>query len=113
MPPGCTCLKSVRGGSSICEIQKILISSHIVPWSKSNDIERLDVENGILLSPLYDSLFDRHLISFSDEGKILISNKLDNDDIQNLNIKSDSKIPITEGMKVYLKRHREIFYEES
>ena len=94
-------------------ILTILISSHIVPWSKSNDKERLDVENGILLSPLYDSLFDRHLISFSDQGKILISNKLDNDDIQNLNIKSDSKIPITEGMKVYLKRHREIFYEES
>ena len=94
-------------------ILTILISSHIVPWSKSNDKERLDVENGILLSPLYDSLFDRHLISFSDQGKILISNKLDNDDIQNLNIKRDSKIPITEGMKVYLKRHREIFYEES
>ena len=49
-----------------CELHKILISSHIVPWSKSNEKERLDVGNGILLSPNLDSLFDRHLISFQD-----------------------------------------------
>ena len=91
----------------------ILIASHIVPWSKSNDKERMDRENGILLSPLYDALFDRHLISFSDEGKILISNKLENLEIKTLEIKSDSRIRVTEGMKPYLQRHREIFYEEN
>lgn len=91
----------------------ILIASHIVPWSKSNDKERKDTENGILLSPVYDALFDRHLISFSDEGKILISNKLMNLEIKTLEIKSDSRIRVTEGMKPYLQRHREIFYEEN
>tara|TARA_Y100000813_G_C24126714_1_gene335510 strand:+ start:1 stop:858 length:858 start_codon:yes stop_codon:yes gene_type:complete len=93
-------------------ILTILISSHIVPWSKSNDKERLDVENGILLSPLYDSLFDRHLISFTNDGNILISNKLDQSDINNLNIKTDCKITVSEGMKDYLRRHREIFHQE-
>ena len=52
----------------------------------------MDKENGILLSPLYDALFDRHLISFSDEGIILISKKLEHQEIQTLGIKSDSTI---------------------
>ena len=57
-------------------IQSILIASHIVPWSESSDHERLDVENGILLSPSYDALFDKHLISFQDDGHIIISIKV-------------------------------------
>ena len=91
--------------------KQILIASHIVPWSESNDYERMDKENGILLSPLYDALFDRHLISFSDEGIILISKKLEHQEIQTLGIKSDSTIRVTEGMKAYLQRHRKIFNE--
>ena len=43
---------------------EVLIASHIVPWSKATDQERLDVHNGILLSPTYDALFDKHLITF-------------------------------------------------
>ena len=61
-------------------------------------------ENGILLSPNIDSLFDKHLISFEDDGSILISDKLDS-----LNINDEIKIPVNEGMKKYLKRHREKF----
>ena len=41
----------------------ILIASHIIPWSEASDDEILDVDNGTLLSPLYDALFDKHLIS--------------------------------------------------
>ena len=51
-----------------CSISKILIASHIVPWSEANDKERLDVDNGILLSPTLDALFDKHLISFKDDA---------------------------------------------
>ena len=58
------------------DIPSILISSHIVFWSESTDKERLDLENGILLSSLYDSLFNRHFISFNDDGTLLISGKL-------------------------------------
>lgn len=41
---------------------ELLIASHIVPWKDSTNIERLDVENGILLSPNLDALFDQHLM---------------------------------------------------
>ena len=90
-----------------CEIIRILIASHIVPWSESNDVERLDADNGILLSPSADSLFDRHLISFTDQGELLLSKKLKPLELKKLGISLDVKIPVTEGMKKYLKRHRE------
>ena len=47
-----------------CSLTEILISSHIKGWSECNEDERLDVDNGILLTPHIDSLFDNHLISF-------------------------------------------------
>ena len=104
--------------NGICPVTKsnmknILISSHIVPWSESNDDERLDVENGILLSPNIDSLFDKHFISFNDDGSILISKKLDIFNRESLNIHEDIKIPISGGMKKYLKRHREKFEQKN
>lgn len=55
---------------------EILIASHILPWKDSNDDQRLDVNNGILLSPTYDALFDQHLISFENSGKIILSDSL-------------------------------------
>ena len=89
----------------------ILISSHIVPWSESDDDERLDVENGILLSPNLDALFDRHLISFDDYGELLISSKLSEKNIENLNLLSLPKIEINERMLKYIRRHRNKFLE--
>ena len=56
------------------------ISSHIVPWSDSNDEERLDVDNGILLSPNVDA--------FDDNGGLLISKNLSIDNIGNLDLLS-------------------------
>ena len=96
-------------GSRLIEV---LISSHIVPWSQCNDEERLDVENGILLSPNVDSLFDKHLISFSDEGQMLISHKISDDVVNQLGIDKSVVLPVSDGMKRYLKRHREIFYQD-
>ncbi|WP_232240190.1 HNH endonuclease [Bacillus tropicus] len=54
-----------------------LIASHIKPWSQSNHRERLDINNGLLLCPNHDALFDKGYISFGDDGRILISNSLD------------------------------------
>tara|TARA_B100001248_G_C27204621_1_gene372874 strand:+ start:119 stop:457 length:339 start_codon:yes stop_codon:yes gene_type:complete len=89
-----------------CNIKEILISSHIKKWSKCTDYERLDVENGILFSPNVDSLFDRNLISFSDEGEIICSTKIDNSTLIQLGIDPLAKIIITDGMKRYLDYHR-------
>ncbi len=95
------------------DIKQVLISSHIVPWSESNDYERLDVENGILLSPNIDSLFDKHLISFEDNGSIIISPKINNLNRESLGIDLSIKITISEGMRKYLKRHRKRFNENN
>jgi predicted restriction endonuclease len=93
------------------ELLKILISSHIVPWSECNDKERLDVENGILLSPDVDSLFDKHLISFSDNGQMIVSEKLSGEELNKLGIPEGVTIKVTDGMKKYLQRHRERLFQ--
>lgn len=87
-------------------IQSILIASHIVPWSESSDHERLDVENGILLSPSYDALFDKHLISFENDGNIIISTKMSLDNKNKIGLSPEIKIQVTDGMSPYLERHR-------
>ncbi len=89
-----------------CSISKILIASHIVPWSEATDYERLDVNNGILLSPTVDALFDRYLISFTDEGSIMISSSLNEKEKKILGISKDMHLNVSKGMKIYLKRHR-------
>jgi len=89
------------------DLNEILIASHIVPWQMSSDEEKLDADNGILLSPNYDALFDKHLISFDDDGLIIISDRLMNEDVDNLGINRLAQINVTEGMKKYLSRHRD------
>ena len=58
------------------DIEKLLIASHIMPWAK-NERERLNPENGICLSALYDKAFDKGLITFNDNGYAIFSNSLE------------------------------------
>jgi hypothetical protein len=53
----------------------LLIASHIKPWNKCNDKERLDGYNGLLLSPHIDRLFDRGHLSFAGNGDMLLSDQ--------------------------------------
>lgn len=87
--------------------QEILIASHIVPWKDATDDERLDPHNGILLSPNVDALFDRHLISFGDDGQMLMSKDISQEDLQRLGINLSVRIPVSSQMKKYLQKHRE------
>ena len=57
------------------DMPELLFASHIVPWSKSEE-ERLNPENGICLSALYDRAFDKGLIAVNEKYQILISDKL-------------------------------------
>ena len=50
-----------------------LRASHFKPWCVSNDDEKLDPNNGLLLSPHIHHLFDRGYISFTDNGELLVS----------------------------------------
>ena len=53
-----------------------LRASHIKPWAKCTDAERLDGFNGLLLAPHVDHLFDEGYISFSESGELLVSESL-------------------------------------
>ena len=57
------------------DIPELLIASHIIPWA-SNEKERLNPENGICLSSLYDKAFDKGLISFSNDQHVIFSTNL-------------------------------------
>ena len=87
-------------------IRRLLIASHIVPWSDSTDNERVDPDNGILLSPNVDALFHRHLLSFTDEGEIVCAQSISEDDLRMMGIDPSATITVSEGMRPYLSRHR-------
>ena len=100
-------------GCSISMFDKssILIASHIKPWNESNNFERLDLYNGLLLLPNYDKLFDRGYINFNRNGKIEISKFLNERDRKILNI--DTKITIQnlkEEHFKYLDYHKEFCF---
>lgn len=89
---------------------RILIASHIVPWRKSTDEERLDVDNGILLSPTYDALFDRHLITFNEKGKIVLSDQILSASFSKIGVTGGEELQkMHEGNIAYLRKHQEAF----
>ncbi len=90
---------------------EVLVASHIVPWSQADDVERLDVHNGILLSPTYDALFDRHLVTFEDSGKIILSNRIEPQAFKKIGVHGDEKIKKFSSQNyTYLANHREAFF---
>ena len=57
------------------DIRELLVASHIIPWSK-NTVERLNPENGLCLSVLYDKAFDKGLIGINSDYRILLSKRV-------------------------------------
>ena len=91
---------------------QMLVASHIKPWSESSQEERLDIDNGFLLCPNHDKLFDRGFITFDDEGKIRISKQLSDTDRIGLNVHDDMKIELTDGNRKYLEYHRDKIFKD-
>lgn len=89
----------------------ILIASHIKPWKDcTTRAERLSPDNGLLLSPALDKLFDRGLISFDETNRytILISKKLGAFQASEMNLLNQKIRPHShDGMRPYMKYHRE------
>jgi putative restriction endonuclease len=77
----------------------LLVASHIKPWRSSNNSERLDGFNGLLLTPNLDKAFDAGLITFDSGGRIKVSPRL----------KNYSKLGITSEMRVELSPDHEPF----
>lgn len=92
-----------------CEEIRVLRASHIKPWRVSDTSERLDVYNGLLLTPNLDVLFDIGLISFNDNGRIITNPSLTNESMYQLGLQSDMRIQeslLTERHQEYLYYHR-------
>ncbi|QUS40607.1 HNH endonuclease [Tardiphaga alba] len=92
----------------------LLRASHIMPWSAcSNDAQRLDVHNGLLLSALWDAAFDAGLISFDDHGNVLISPHLDESARYALCGPQVRTIDLRMGHKGYLAYHRRCVWKNT
>lgn len=90
-----------------CSEKSLLRASHIKPWAKAELIEKLSLYNGLLLSPALDACFDSGYISFSDDGRILISQQLKPKDACAMGINSDMHLKrLEQEHKKYLAFHR-------
>jgi putative restriction endonuclease len=89
------------------------IASHIKPWSKCENQERLDGHNGLLLAPHIDHLFDNGFISFADDGTLLISPAADRESLEKMGVPCGGATNVgsfTVKQQEYLAFHRaEVF----
>lgn len=82
----------IAHGGKVCRLTGVanpalLVASHIKPWRMCETAaERLDGANGLLLAAHVDRLFDRGLISFEDDGRVLVSASLDIEDFRRLGL---------------------------
>lgn len=89
--------------------ERLLIASHIKPWAVSDDKERVDHKNGFMLSPLYDRLFDRGFMTFTDDRRIIISNWLSPANKKRIGIIDGQfvqQLPLDEARQEYMQFHR-------
>lgn len=93
---------------ALCGIQtkSMLVASHIKTWKDSTDSEKLDENNGLLLCAHHDALFDKHLISFQDNGSLIVSPTLSASEQAELQIAAIPSINVSPAMKPYLADHR-------
>lgn len=92
--------------------RKLLIASHIKPWSICNNYERVDVNNGLLLCANMDRLFDSGIITFENDGRLHISSFLGKENERLLRIEQNMyfDLRVTDDMKNYLEYHRDVLY---
>jgi len=88
-----------------------LRASHIKPWSTSNDAERLNGFNGLLLSPHVDHLFDEGYISFSNNQELLVAPEVEADLLDKWGIEPGKRVgDFNRDQQGFLEIHRlEIF----
>lgn len=103
---------NVRLNEKSCRLTSVsdlrhLRASHIKPWSACTDIERLDGNNGLLLAPHIDHLFDRGWISFKDDGHLIVSKLISPTLLANWGIPKSKKTPdFSDDQKTFLIYHR-------
>ena len=104
----------VRKIESRCRITGVENPVHVVasrckPWRDATNEERLDGENGLLLTPSIDHLFDRGFIGFEDNGRLIISPVAHQPSLQRMGIDTTRAVNVgafTSGQKQFLDFHR-------
>ncbi len=89
--------------------ERLLIASHIKPWAVSDDKEKIDPKNGFMFTPLYDKLFDRGFITFTNDRHMILSNWISKNTYDKLGIVDNAfyqMLPIDEKRIYYLEYHR-------
>ena len=89
------------------DYENVLIASHIQPWAECTDNkDKLSPNNGLLLCPNHDKLFDSGCISFDDDGKIIISSQLTNENRKLLCVNDNMQIDLPSDSKRFMEYHR-------
>ena len=106
----------------ICRITKVdnpahLRASHAKPWRDcTNNDERLDGENGLLLTPSIDHLFDRGFITFEDAGQLVLSPVADVTSLERMGVPTREPLNVgsfSEGQRHFLEYHRNSVFLQS
>jgi putative restriction endonuclease len=93
-----------------------LHASHTKPWRDATNDERLDGENGLLLTPSIDHLFDRGFISFRDDGQLLVSPAADRISLRRLGVDTEAPVNVgifSRGQRAFLEYHRNWIFLEA
>ena len=89
--------------------ERLLIASHIKPWAVSDDKEKIDPKNGFMLTPLYDKLFDKGYMTFTNDKHMILSNWISKNTYDKLGVVDNKYIqmlPLDEKRIEYLEYHR-------
>lgn len=109
-------LRLWQGACAVTSVQepRVLRSSHIKPWTDSNVREKVDHFNGLLLVPNLDALFNEGLISFQNDGRILVSSDWQADDKRRMHITPDLHLRTVHlESRPYLEFHRDVRFEQA
>ena len=107
-------LLAIENGCRLTHVsnQKLLIASHIKPWRDSTDDEKLDGNNGLLLSPHVDKLFDSGYITFTGDGSIIRSTSEIDLIMKKWGLDPEMNIgKFNEYQKKYLKYHKDNIFK--
>jgi hypothetical protein len=86
-----------------------LRASHSKPWRSSTNEERLNGENGLLLTPSIDHLFDKGFISFEGRGDLIVSPIAHRDSLERMGVPCHNRLNVgtfSEGQRHFLEYHR-------
>jgi len=105
-------VRSIERACRITHVERMehLIASHVQPWRDSSNEQRLDGENGLLLTPTVDHLFDKGFISFENSGQLIVSPVADQRSLKHMGVETEGRVNVgafSQGQRRYLEFHRE------